>query len=206
MAKAFAPGAPAGACPCLWFQLKGNNDGADQGRRHVGQAKRESQNQSRIEICFARRCAATASYFFFAPAKRRFSAAEWLISSNQEESRPGREPAGCADRSPALLAVMGDGPQTRFAQTCGPLKPPSPLRCSVRSNGRGQQQQQQPQQQPQQQRSRDSRGAKPRRWGRHAQILGAKRKPQREAGASSVTACRGGLLRDRGSAVALLLL
>src|SRR5690606_3340987 len=32
---------------------------------------------------------------------------------------------------------MGDGPQTRFAQTCGPLKPPSPLRCSVRSNGEG---------------------------------------------------------------------
>src|SRR5690606_16573309 len=57
--------------------------------------------------------------------------------SNQEESRPGREPVGCADRSPALLAASVAAHQARFAQTCGPLKPPSPLRCSVRSNGEG---------------------------------------------------------------------
>ncbi len=54
--------------------------------------------------------------------------------SNQEESTPGREPAGCASRSPALLGQVGAAHNSLRSDTWAAFFPPG-LRCSVRFTG-----------------------------------------------------------------------
>src|SRR5690606_36748839 len=89
----------------------------------------------------------------FRPPLRGFGESLFLCSCKEKVTKkkagPGREPAGCASRSPALLGRVGAAHNSLRSDTWAALVPPA-LRCALRFTGNGKQQQGQQQQQQQQ--------------------------------------------------------